>query len=53
MPVYNAGIFLNESILSIINQDYRNIEFIIVNDGSTDNSEKIIQKWKKEDKRIF
>jgi len=52
MPVYNAEEFLEESIKSILNQTFRDFEFIIVNDGSADNSLKIIKKYKKKDKRI-
>ncbi|MBT4735522.1 MAG: glycosyltransferase [Candidatus Marinimicrobia bacterium] len=51
MPVYNAGNYLDESIPSILNQDYKNIEFIIVDDGSNDNSREIIQKWMNVDSR--
>ena len=43
MPVYNAGEFLVEAIESILDQNYRNYEFIIVDDGSTDNSWNIIK----------
>lgn len=52
MPVYNAGDFLLEAIESILNQTYKNFEFIIVDDASTDNSWKILKKFKKKDKRI-
>jgi len=45
MPVYNAGDYLDESIPSILEQDYNNFEFIIIDDGSTDNSKEIILKW--------
>ena len=50
VPVYNTEKYLNKCIDSLINQTYKNIEIIIINDGSTDNSEKIIKKYK--DKRI-
>jgi len=50
MPVYNASGFVKEAMESILNQSYRDIEFIIINDGSTDDSEKIIQSIK--DNRI-
>lgn len=52
MPVYNAGSFLHEAIESILNQTYQNLELIIVNDASTDNSGKIITKYKRLDKRV-
>lgn len=42
MPVYNGGLFLQESIDSILAQKYKHFEFIIVNDGSTDNTEAIV-----------
>jgi glycosyltransferase involved in cell wall biosynthesis len=50
MPVYNGEKYLRESIESILNQTYSNFEFLIINDGSTDNSEKIIKSYN--DKRI-
>lgn len=50
MPVYNSEKFLNEAITSILNQTYPFFELIIVNDGSTDNSAKIISSYK--DSRI-
>lgn len=50
MPVYNGQEHLEEAIESILNQTYENFEFLILNDGSTDNSEKIILSF--QDKRI-
>lgn len=47
MSVYNSDALLRKSIQSILNQSYKNYEFIIVNDGSTDNSYKIINDIKK------
>jgi len=52
MPVYNGERFLRDAIESILNQTYKNFEFIIVDDGSTDNSLKIIKEYQKKDKRI-
>jgi len=52
MSVYNDEKFLAEAIESILRQSYRNFEFIIVNDGSTDGSASIISKFQKIDKRI-
>jgi glycosyltransferase involved in cell wall biosynthesis len=52
MPVYNAEKYLNEAIESILNQTFKDFEFIIVNDGSTDNSLNIIEKYKNQDDRI-
>jgi len=50
IPVYNGERFLDESIQSILNQTFKDFEFIIINDASTDNSLEIIKKYK--DKRI-
>ena len=44
IPVYNTEKYVEKSINSILNQSYKNIELIIINDGSTDNSEKIIKR---------
>ena len=51
MPVYNGEKYLSEAIESILNQTYRNFEFLIINDGSTDTSEEIICSYT--DPRIF
>lgn len=53
MPVYNAGSFLVEAIESILNQTYKNYEFIIVDDGSTDNSWEIIERYKSKYPRLI
>ena len=52
MPVYNGGKYLADAIESILNQTHRNFEFIIINDGSTDESLEIIEQYKNQDKRI-
>jgi len=52
MPVYNAENYLDEAIQSILNQTYKDFEFIIINDGSTDKSLEIIEKYKNIDIRI-
>ena len=50
MPVYNGDQFLDKSIKSVLNQTFNNFEYIIINDGSTDDSLKIIKSF--EDSRI-
>ena len=50
MSVFNGGKYLNESISSILNQTYSNFELIIINDGSIDDTEKIILTF--QDSRI-
>lgn len=52
MPVYNSSQFLENSIESVLNQTYKNIELIVVDDKSTDNSLEIIENFAKKDKRI-
>lgn len=52
VPVFNAGKYLPETLESILNQTYQNIEVICVNDGSIDNSIDVINDFAKRDKRI-
>lgn len=52
VPIYNVETYLSECIESIINQTYRNLEIILVNDGSTDNSGEICSKYEFKDERI-
>ncbi len=52
VPVYNVKNLVSDSLESIINQKYKNLEIIVINDGSRDGSEKICEKYAKKDKRI-
>jgi glycosyltransferase involved in cell wall biosynthesis len=52
IPIYNTEKFLKQCLDSVINQTFENIEIICINDGSTDNSPKILNKYAKKDKRI-
>ena len=52
VPVYNVEKYLKKCVDSIINQTYKNIEIILVDDGSTDSSGKMCDDYKKVDKRI-
>ena len=52
VPVYNQEKYLESSIPSILNQEYSNLEVILVNDGSTDNSLAILQQYSLADNRI-
>jgi len=52
IPVYNASKTIEECLFSIINQVYSNLEIIVINDGSTDNSLDICKQLLKKDERI-
>lgn len=53
IPVYNVSNYLDECIDSIVNQSYRDIEIIMIDDGSTDNSGKKCDEWAEKDSRII
>lgn len=52
VPVYNREFHITKCLDSIINQTYKNIEILVIDDGSTDNSAKIISSYQDRDKRI-
>jgi len=52
MPVYNGEARLRETIRSIQRQTFKNFEFIIVNDGSTDRTPGLLREYARKDKRI-
>ena len=52
MPIYNTGRLLRPQIQSILEQDYRDYELILVDDGSTDDSGAICDEFADKDKRI-
>jgi teichuronic acid biosynthesis glycosyltransferase TuaG len=52
MPAYNAALFLDEAIASVVAQTYENWELLIVDDGSTDETPVIIRRWIERDIRI-
>lgn len=52
MPAYNAEKYIENTIMSVVKQTYKNWELVIVNDGSTDNTHVICEKMQKEDSRI-
>jgi len=52
VPIYNLEGYLEECLNSIINQTLQNIEIILINDGSTDNSIRIMKKYERNDSRI-
>lgn len=52
VPVYNCEKYISRCLKSIVNQTYDNLEIIIINDGSTDNSAEVCRKYAMNDKRI-
>ncbi len=46
LPVYNAEKYIRDTLLSVVNQSYRNLEIIVLNDGSTDRCEDIILSFR-------
>ena len=52
VPVYNVEAYVDRSIQSLTNQTYRNIEILLVKDGSIYNSSVICDLWAQKDKRI-
>ena len=52
MSIYNNQSTLGKSVHSILNQNYKNFEFLIVDDNSTDNSFMMLRNLAKNDKRI-
>mgnify|MGYP002546680899 CR=1 FL=1 len=52
VPVYKVEKYLDECVESIVNQTYRNLEIILVDDGSPDNCPQICDDWAKKDERI-
>lgn len=52
VPIYQVEKYLDECVLSILNQTYKNLEIILVNDGSSDGSKDICEKYKELDNRV-
>ena len=53
LPVYNGAPYLDEAIVSILKQTHDNFELIVINDGSTDESLEILEKYAVQDSRII
>ncbi len=52
IPCYNCELYVEEAVRSIMNQTYKNLEILVINDGSTDKTEDILLKLSKEDSRV-
>ena len=53
IPVYNTEMYLRRCLDSVLSQTYKNIEIILINDGSTDDCNEICEEYKRKDKRII
>ena len=53
IPVYNVEKYLRECLDSVVNQTFKDIEIICVDDGSTDKSLEILQEYKRKDDRLL
>ena len=51
IPVYNTAPYIGEALDSICQQSLRELEIIIINDGSTDNSQQVIERYVQKDKK--
>lgn len=52
VPTYNGQFYVNRAVQSVLKQTYKNIEVIIINDGSTDKTKEIIQQLKEKNSRV-
>ena len=52
VPCYNQAQFLDEALMSVLNQSYANWECLIINDGSPDNTEDVALRWCNKDERF-
>lgn len=52
LPIYNVEKYLNRCIESVVNQTYRNLEILLIDDGSPDNCPRICDEWALKDERI-
>ena len=52
VPVYNTARYLNQCVDSLIKQSLKDVEFIFVDDGSTDQSVDILEQYRQKDNRI-
>ena len=53
VPVYNGEKYIDKCLKSLVNQTLKNIEIIVVNDGSNDKTQNIVEKYKKENSNII
>ena len=52
VPIYNTEKYIDECVGSLVRQTYENLEILLMNDGSTDNSLRLLDEWCKKDDRL-
>ena len=52
LPIYNVEKYLDRCIISVVNQTYKKLDILLIDDGSPDNCPKMCDEWAKKDKRI-
>ncbi len=52
VPVYNVELYLNRCVESLVNQTYKNLDIVLVDDGSPDNCPELCDEWAKKDERV-
>jgi len=52
IPTYNRALLIGRAIQSVLNQSYEDLEIFVIDDGSTDDTERVIKEFQKQDKRI-
>ena len=52
VPIYNVGQYLDQCVQSLSSQTYQNLEILLIDDGATDNSPEICDRWAEKDARI-
>ena len=52
VPVYNVADYVDTCLETLTNQTYENLEILLINDGSTDNSLEKLLEWEKRDERV-
>ena len=52
IPAYNSALYIAQTLESVVNQTFLDFEVIVINDGSSDNTQEVVETWQKKDVRI-